>query len=76
MKPKKARELTNTLLMTGIVVMLLGYVNEIFLMIGAIVACSCLLPHFIFYKCPHCGRHLGRNEGEFCQYCGKQIDES
>lgn len=75
MKPKNARKLTIALLIIGISVMLLAYVNEIFLIIGAIIACSCLLPHFMFYKCPHCGRRLGRNEGEFCQFCGKRIDE-
>ena len=76
MRPKSARKLRDILLIIGIMVMLLGYINEIFLVIGAIIACACLLPHFLFYRCPHCKRGLGRNEGEFCQYCGKRIDES
>lgn len=28
----------------------------------------------VFCRCPHCGRHLGRDVGGFCQYCGEQLD--
>lgn len=30
----------------------------------------------IFNRCPHCGRHLGRDVGDFCQYCGERLDQS
>lgn len=76
MKPTKARKLRDILMITGIVIMLLGYMSEIFWIVGAIVACSSLFMHFLFYKCPHCGRCLGRNESKFCQHCGKRIEES
>lgn len=31
--------------------------------------------YLIWYRCPHCGRHLGNSWGEFCPYCGKKVDE-
>ena len=75
MKPRQAGKLRDILLIVGFVVMLMGYYHKAFLIAGACIACSCLIPHFLFYKCPHCGRFLGRNEGEFCQHCGKRIDD-
>lgn len=75
MKPKKARKLRNALMIIGTAVMLLSFIDKVFFVIGAVITFSCLLPHFLFYKCPHCGKNLGRNEGDFCQYCGKGIDD-
>ena len=74
MSVKKARKLRDTLLMAGVITMLLGYCFEPLVIVGAVAAFSCLIPHFLFNKCPHCRKQLGRNEGEFCQFCGKHID--
>ena len=52
----------------------LSYKRIMFLPIGVIVAGSSVVPNLLFYKCPHCGKHLGSNGGDFCQYCGKSID--
>ena len=30
---------------------------------------------FTMNRCPHCGRHLDRNRGQFCQHCGERIRE-
>lgn len=76
MAPKKARKFRDALMFGGVIVMLLAYIWQPFLYIGAIIAFSCLIPHFFFNKCPYCGKRLGRNEGDFCQFCGKRIDES
>lgn len=43
--------------------------------VGMIVMLSCLIPHFMYNKCPYCGKQLGRNEGDFCQFCGKSLKE-
>ncbi|XCP86348.1 hypothetical protein ABXS75_05980 [Roseburia hominis] len=75
MTVKKARKLRDMLLIVGAIMMLLAYFYEPMFIVGVIVAFSCLIPHFVFNKCPHCGRQLGRNEGEFCQYCGERIEE-
>ncbi len=74
MKPKQAKKLRDILLILGVVVMLMGAYHEAFFIAGAVLACSCIAVQFLFYKCPHCGKQLGRNEGTFCQFCGKRID--
>ncbi len=74
MKVKKAQKLRNTLLIVGTIIMLLGHLYGPFAIIGAIVALSCLISHFLWNKCPHCGKQLGRNEGALCQCCGTHID--
>lgn len=74
MTVKRARKLRDTLLAAGTVIMLLGCLYQPLLIIGVIVAFSCLIPHFLFNKCPHCGRRFGSHGGTFCPFCGKRID--
>ena len=74
MKPREARSLRDKLLIAGIVIMLAACIYEPLLVIGTIVAFSCLIPDFLYNKCPHCGKHLGRSEGAFCPHCGGKID--
>ena len=61
-------------MLSGGILMLLGYFWDPFMIIGIIVALSCLIPHTLFNKCPHCGTLFGRNEGQYCQHCGEKID--
>lgn len=75
MTVKKARKLRDGLLLGGFVLMLLGYLYDPIFIVGLIVAFSCLIPDFLFNKCPHCGKRLGRNNGDFCQFCGKPLDQ-
>lgn len=72
---KKAQKLRNTLLIAGFVIALLGYLWNLFGYIGIIMMLSSLIPHFLWNKCPHCGKQLGRNEGAFCQFCGERLDD-
>ena len=74
MKLRKARELRDILMLIGIVIMLLGHNSDALLVVGLIVTFSGLIPHFLYNKCPHCGKQLGRNEGKFCQFCGRPLD--
>ncbi len=75
MNYKAAGKLRDILMVAGAVIMLLAYVWEPFIVIGAVICCSCLIPHFLFFRCPHCGKHLGRQNGKFCQYCGRKLDQ-
>ena len=75
MEVRKAQKLRNMLLLIGGTMMLGSYIYEPLLVSGGIVACSCLIPHFLFNKCPHCGKQLGNNEAKCCQHCGKKIEE-
>ena len=74
MTVRRAQKLRNILIVTGLVIMLAGYYWETLLTVGAIVSFSCLIPHFLYNKCPRCGKQLGRNEEKFCQHCGTKID--
>ena len=75
MDHKKARTLRDALMAIGFVVMLSGYLfGMTSTIIGAIIMLSCLIPDFLYNKCPHCQKRLGRNEGAFCQHCGGRID--
>ncbi len=71
---KKAQKLRDALMIAGFVIMLGAYIYEPLIICGAVIMCSCLIPHFLFYRCPHCGNLLGRNEGKHCQHCGKSLD--
>ena len=31
--------------------------------------------HFAVLRCPHCGKHLGRERGNLCPHCGKPLTE-
>jgi len=78
MKVRDARKLRDTLFIVGIAIMLCAGIFaplfELLTVIGAVIAFSGLIPHFLYNKCPYCGKQLGRNDGEYCQYCGKELD--
>lgn len=74
MNHKDARILRDVLMVIGLIVMLAGYLYSPLTVIGAIVMCSCLIPDFLYNKCPHCNKRLGRNTGPFCQHCGAKLD--
>lgn len=75
MNVRKAQRLRNMLLLIGTFMMLGSYFYESLMVSGIVVASACLIPHFLFNKCPHCGKQLGNNEAKCCQHCGKEIDE-
>ena len=74
MNVRKAQRLRDMLLLIGFFMMLGSYIYESLFVPGMVVALSCLVPHFLWNKCPHCGKQLGINEAEFCQFCGGKMD--
>ena len=74
MNVRDAQNLRNKLFIIGGLIMLLGYLSFPIMIIGIIVMFSGLIPHFLYNKCPHCGKQLGRNEADYCQFCGGKID--
>ena len=72
---KSARKLRNMLIIIGTSIMLMAYIWEPLFVIGAIVTCSCIIPDFLYNRCPHCGKLLGRNEAAYCQFCGEKLEE-
>ena len=75
MTVKQGRKLRDILLTSGFIVMLLAYIWEPLFIIGAIIEFSCLILHFLFNRCPHCGKQLGKSDGLYCQFCGKSLDK-
>lgn len=77
MPVKKARKLRDGLLAAGAAVMLAGAAlnSEAFLIVGAVLAVACLVPHFLHNRCPHCGKQLGNINGRYCPFCGGKLDE-
>ena len=74
MKVRDARGWRDLLLIIGILTVLAGEVWFPLAVIGFIVVLSGLVLDFLYNKCPHCGKHLGRNTGDFCHNCGGKID--
>ena len=58
MKAKQAQKLRDLLAISGIIIMLCGYIYEPLLIARGVVACSCscscFIPHFLYNKCPYC----------------------
>ena len=44
------------------------------LLAGFAAALAALWLHFIWWRCPACGRHMGRTKGACCPWCGEKID--
>ena len=52
-----------------------GWVQSLWLsVLGIVVVLGALVFQLIAYRCPHCGRFLGRNAGAFCHHCGGSLD--
>lgn len=42
-------------------------VATVLLLVGALL-------HLIFYRCPFCHRYLHRSAGDYCPYCGENMN--
>lgn len=45
------------------------------LILMAVLAVALVAVSLIWWRCPHCGRHLGRDVPKFCPHCGHQLDD-
>ncbi len=60
-------------MLVGVLLIALG--GTVWFMLGWAVILAALAFHFACYRCPHCGGQLWRNHGEYCQSCGKRLDD-
>ena len=44
-------------------------------LIGAGIAILANIFFLLWYRCPHCGRFLGRTWGKYCSYCGTKLED-
>ncbi len=78
MRPKTAKGIYLIVLVVGLIVTLIGgliFHSNAVIWTGGGILIAGIIFHMIFYRCPACGRHLGRNNGEFCQHCGASLFE-
>ena len=75
--PKKASFIGIVMLAVGAAIGYIGAYIEIFLLVGIGLALMIfsLIWRVIFYRCPHCNKYLDRSSGEFCPYCGKEVNK-
>lgn len=76
--PKKQSSIYLMLIALGAVVAAIGAVRDITAstIAGMGIILAAMILHVVFYRCPNCGRYLDRSDGDFCPYCGKNIEES
>ena len=76
MKLKTVKILQYVLIGITILCMALLYVKEstVIGVLGILSAVGAILVNLIFWRCPKCGKWLGRDSGCFCQHCGTPID--
>lgn len=75
MKLKRIRWICYALFALALLFCGLMYLHPAFL-IGCLAALISLVSvNLFFYRCPHCGRHLGREVGDYCQHCGEELDQ-
>ncbi|MDO5401179.1 MAG: hypothetical protein Q4F17_09410 [Eubacteriales bacterium] len=43
-------------------------------LLGLVPLLGGVLFGFLFYRCPHCGKFLGRADGGYCPFCGEKLD--
>ena len=75
---KTARTVTYILLALVIgfylLILAMDYQVPAWLWITALLCSLAYLTIFLlFWRCPHCRRHLGRASGEYCQHCGQSL---
>ena len=71
----KQKELVSAaVLIAGLLLMLIGGESIWVLLLGLAVALGAVVLWTRWWRCPSCGRFLGRTKGQYCPHCGKEID--
>jgi len=80
MPPSAAFLLSTTITLGGLFLFWYGTeqpspTQEWMLTFSAIIVFAGICINLAFYRCPHCGRHLGRVwPGGYCTHCGKKTE--
>jgi len=74
--PKKARQIYLGVGAGALLIVLMGVVMQSTRveLVGAGIMVLDMIFHLITYHCPHCGRYLGRTWGDYCPFCGGDLD--
>lgn len=76
MSLKKVEQISWILLLIGFAMILVGaYIDWLPLtLLGLVPWLGASALGFLFYRCPHCNKFLGRAGGQYCPFCGKKLD--
>jgi len=74
--PKKIRRIVRALFGLGVLLSIGGALASAppAEVAGIAVLLGSLAVHFSLYRCPCCGKFLDRSSGDFCPYCGKNMN--
>lgn len=77
LSPKKVNNLYIIILMASALIAFIGAFSEktALSVIGVLAIFADIGFRLICYRCPHCGKYLDRSSGDFCPYCGKEVNE-
>jgi len=77
-KPRQIRKILLIAVVIGLAVVMTGeylFQKLIYNMVGMGIIIATVIFDVIFYRCPHCGRFLSKSTGQFCPFCGEDMDE-
>ena len=76
MSPKRVHLYSLLILAAGAALGAIGALSEIKLLaiLGITLLIGDIVFFFFFYRCSYCGRYLDRSRGEYCPYCGKELN--
>lgn len=77
LSPKKVNTLYAIILLAAALIAFIGAFSgkSALSVIGVLVIFADIAFRLICYKCPHCGKYLDRSSGDFCPYCGREVNE-
>lgn len=77
MKLKKVKYLIYTFAAACVLMIILLDVTKsvVFLWLTLAFAAVGVAVNLAWWRCPHCGMHLGRDVSQYCTYCGKKLDD-
>ena len=76
MKLKTVKILECVLIALAVLCLALLYVKESTVIgaVGGLCPLGALVVNVLFWRCPKCGRWLGRDSKHFCTHCGTPLD--
>ena len=77
LKPKNVNVIVWISFLIGAIVAFTGTFLDktVIIVVGVIIVICSMIFRFIFYRCPYCGAYLDRSTGDYCPYCGEDVNE-
>ena len=74
---RRVQKLQTPLLLTGALLSGVGTsVSVPLVILGIAIMLFAIVIGVLYYRCPHCGKHLGRGTPDACPHCGNPLEEA